>query len=120
MSFDFNKPFRTRNGLQARLLGILESNLTNYPVIVAVKDEEGNEEVVTISRDGKYSTADSSEYDLFHAVETFVNIYPAVGSSHSYQTREEAEAYRGTNGFTVRLDSLGNVEVIGKGLTVPK
>lgn len=56
-------PIVTRDGRPARLLG--EVKHPNYPIVVAVRDKDGTEEVFLYTDDGRNYTQKESKEDLF-------------------------------------------------------
>jgi hypothetical protein len=91
--FDPTKPFTTRDGRRARLLGEIKNNL--YPLCVAVKDRHTDlESVLVFTRTGQCLSYQETDADLINTAppprEIWVNEYED-GSFAAHLTKDSAD-----------------------------
>ena len=111
MAFSFEKPFRTADGDKATLLA--KVNNEAYPFVVLITREDGHQFPETYTADGKvYAYGTESHNDLVNVDVTYFNLYPSTGCATSYKQSQHALENLGNSGFTVSIDSDGNIEVI--------
>lgn len=84
--FDLDKakagaPIITRSGRKVRLIDTTRKTSTGYPLVAAVTNTYGNEDIIYYTAKGRFCDDDDDEYgfDLFMASvkhEGWINIYP--------------------------------------------
>lgn len=55
MAIDWTKPIRQKNGRALRFLHELQNASAKYPMVCVVTQDDGNEYVVTYTKDGSYN-----------------------------------------------------------------
>lgn len=90
--FDWNKPFRTRDGGKAELLRKLNKH-SLFQYVVLLTDKNGKEDVGHYTESGKLYASTDSPFDLINIPEKqkmWVNVYPD-GMIIGRETRKEAD-----------------------------
>ena len=97
MPLDWNKPLQTKEGEQARLLGIVNSSSPRLTHIVAVKDAvDGTEYVFSYNQSGEHfeDGEHATGLDLVNAPQKltrWLNYYPDGSYVQFHKTRQEAD-----------------------------
>ncbi len=95
--FDYNKPFTTKRGWPARLMGKLEGGSLMYPWVVAYKAPDGVETVSAYADGGIYTVSSpNSDFSLINIPEKregWINVYPNKLLSPLLSSKNEAEGY---------------------------
>lgn len=100
---NWNKPFETKSGLKARLLGVLKNAACTH--VVATTEPDGNECVRQYKASGEYSST-QSPFDLINPPtevstrEAFAHVYELADGTHrlgSFVYATKASAIEGRN-----------------------
>lgn len=90
---DWNKPVRTKDGREVRVLCTDRVTDSNYPVLALVKDGCGYEAAHSYTIEGEYHRPDAESInDLENVPEVtnlWVNVYP--NDAYGYRSRKEAD-----------------------------
>lgn len=100
----------TRNGRNVRII-CTDKKGYEYPIVALIENKlEGFESVLYYTKDGEYTTNESSMIDLFFAPEKhegWVNIYKSKYDGYElsqvYQRKEDAEIEKYTNDSDVYI-----------------
>lgn len=114
MKFDWNMPFKTKDGLPARLLGVVKS-VTRLTHMVAV--DRGREECVnSYTSDGAFwADGSTCPSDLVNVKTGYINVYHVGQNSYYYTTLEDALDARGgcgADGMTFEITEDGSSRLV--------
>lgn len=95
MSVDWNKALQTRDGLNARLVGVTAPTTNGYTHVVEVVQPDGFSKIYQRYESGHstpYSALSSDIINVPERTERFINIYAESGVAHFvHPTLEEAK-----------------------------
>lgn len=128
---NWNKPFETKSGLKARLLGVLKKSI--YSHIVATVEQDGQEIMRQYNPSGEYSST-PSQFDLINpptevfTSEAFAHVYELADGTHRlgnfiYNSKKEAIDGREALKNSWFVDGCGKASIYrdpGKHLGVTK
>jgi len=99
MKIEVGKEYKTRGGDLATVIYELSGNEKLFPFVVCIKYSDGEEQSITVTRQGTKWGHRLSPDDLVSPapkkikVEVWINVYPD-GDFTTYDSKDDAEAYK--------------------------
>lgn len=99
MKIEVGKEYKTRGGATGTVIYELSGNDKLFPFVVCIKYSDGEENSITVTRQGRKWEHELSPDDLVSPapkkvkVAIWVNVYPD-GDFITYDSKDDAEAYK--------------------------
>ncbi len=102
MKIEVGKEYKTRGGYLATVIYELSGNEKRFPFVVCIKYSDGDEQVITATRQGRTLKHEQSLDDLVSPapkkikVEVWTNVYPDRDFA-TYDSKDDADRFAGNN-----------------------